>query len=86
MSDKKNEKIDINALVKKSEEMVEDNSVEEDDMNKKIKVEKDEPIALIFNTNKKLEEQYITNQIEEYISISKDKVENTNLIFDYKHN
>ena len=43
MSDKKNEKIDINALVQKSEEMIENNSVEEDDMNKKIKVEKDEP-------------------------------------------
>ena len=44
MSDKKNEKIDINALVQKSEEMIENNSVEEDDMNKKIKVEKDEPV------------------------------------------
>ena len=44
MSDKKNEKIDINALVQKSEEMIENDSVEEDDMNKKIKVEKDEPV------------------------------------------
>ena len=44
MSDKKNEKIDINALVQKSEEMIENNSVEEDDMNKKIKVENDEPV------------------------------------------
>lgn len=44
MSDKKNEKIDINALVQKSEEMIENNSVEEDNMNKKIKVERDEPV------------------------------------------
>ncbi|MGN1227411.1 MAG: thymidine phosphorylase, partial [Christensenellales bacterium] len=50
------------------------------------KVEKDEPIALIFNTNKKLEEQYIANQINEYISIDKDKVESTKLFIDYKHN
>ncbi|MBQ8749145.1 MAG: thymidine phosphorylase [Clostridia bacterium] len=50
------------------------------------KVQKNEPIALIYNTNQKLSENLVCDRLESAITITTKKVEPTLLIKEYKHN
>lgn len=50
------------------------------------KVQENEPIALIYNTNKKLSENLVCDRLESAITITTKKVEPTLLIKEYKHN